>query len=108
MRDDLPAFHHHQVIGEASHFVRRVADIEHRDFQLVVQPFVAYAVAHWILGVDGRELLAIVVVSALPTAQNIFVHATRYDTATGVARDTILLTTLGSVPAIVALALLLG
>ena len=76
--------------------------------KLVVQPFVAYAVAHWILGVDGRELLAIVVVSALPTAQNIFAHATRYDTATGVARDTILLTTLGSVPVIVALALLLG
>lgn len=76
--------------------------------KLAVQPFVAYAVAHWILGVSGPELLAIVVVAALPTAQNIFVHATRYDTATGVARDTILLTTLGSVPVIVALALLLG
>lgn len=76
--------------------------------KLFVQPFVAYAVAHWILGVDGPPLLAIVVTAALPTAQNIFVHATRFNTATGLARDTILLTTLGSVPIILLTALWLA
>ncbi|MFC7490134.1 MULTISPECIES: AEC family transporter [unclassified Knoellia] len=76
--------------------------------KLVVQPAVAYAVAHFALGVDGQALLAIVVCSALPTAQNIFVHATRYDRATVLARDTILITTMGSVPVILVVAALLG
>jgi predicted permease len=48
------------------------------------------------------------VTSALPTAQNIFVHATRYNRATVLARDTILITTIGSVPVILLLAWLLG
>jgi len=76
--------------------------------KLVVQPVVAYAVAHFALGVDGHALLAVVVTSSLPTAQNIFVHATRYDRATVLARDTILLTTMGSVPVILVVAALLG
>lgn len=76
--------------------------------KLVVQPVVAYAVAHFALGVEGHALLAIVVTSALPTAQNIFVHATRYDRATVLARDTILITTMGSVPVILVVAALLG
>ena len=76
--------------------------------KLVVQPFVAYAVAHFALGVDGHALLAVVVTSALPTAQNIFVHATRYDRGTVLARDMILITTMGSVPVILMVAALLG
>lgn len=76
--------------------------------KLVVQPLVAYAVAHLALGVDGPALLAVVVTSALPTAQNIFVHATRYERGTVLARDTILITTMGSVPVILLIAALLG
>ena len=76
--------------------------------KLVVQPLVAWFVASVVLGVDGHALLAIVVTSALPTAQNIFVHATRYDRATVLARDTILITTVGAVPVILLVAALLG
>ncbi|KGN30305.1 transport integral membrane protein [Knoellia sinensis KCTC 19936] len=76
--------------------------------KLIVQPLVAYAVARFALGVEGHALLAIVVTAALPTAQNIFVHATRYDRATVLARDTILITTMGSVPVILLIAALLG
>lgn len=76
--------------------------------KLIVQPVVAYLVAAFALGLDGHELLAIVVCSALPTAQNIYVHASRYDRATTLARDTILLTTIGSVPIILLIAVLLG
>lgn len=76
--------------------------------KLVGQPVVAYAVAHFLLGVTGPALLAIVVIAALPTAQNIFIIATRYDRSTVLARDTILLTTLGSMPVILAITLLLG
>lgn len=74
----------------------------------LVQPLTAYLVAHFVLGIDGHALLAVVVTSALPTAQNIYVHATRFDRATVLARDTILLTTTLSVPVIVGIAYLLG
>lgn len=76
--------------------------------KVVVQPLVAYLVAHELLGVDGHALLAIVVTSALPTAQNIFVHATRYQRATTLAKDTILLTTIATVPVILLVTWLLG
>lgn len=76
--------------------------------KLAVQPVVAWAVAHLLLGIDGAALLAVVVCAALPTAQNVFVHATRYDRATTLARDTILVTTLGAVPVIALVVLLLG
>jgi malonate transporter and related proteins len=76
--------------------------------KLVAQPVVAGLVASLVLGVRGHALLAIVVTSALPTAQNIFVHATRYNRATVLARDTILITTVGAVPVILAVAWLLG
>ncbi|MGG5257682.1 AEC family transporter [Phycicoccus avicenniae] len=76
--------------------------------KLAVQPLVVWAVAHLALGLDGHPLLAVVVCSALPTAQNIFVHATRYQRATTLARDTILVTTVGCVPIIVGLTALLG
>lgn len=76
--------------------------------KLLVQPFVAWVVAHWVLGLDGTALFAVVVTSALPTAQNIFVHATRYGRGQVLARDTILLTTMGSVPVILLIAVLLG
>ena len=76
--------------------------------KLLAQPLVAWFVASVLLGVHGHALLAIVVTSALPTAQNIFVHATRYDRATVLARDTILITTTGAVPVILLVAWLLG
>jgi hypothetical protein len=42
--------------------------------QLVVQPAVATAVAGYALGLTGHAPLAVAVVSALPTAQNVFTH----------------------------------
>ena len=76
--------------------------------KLVLQPGIAWFVGAVVLGVDGPALFAIVVTSALPTAQNIFVHATRYDRATVLARDTILITTVGAVPVILLVAAVLG
>lgn len=73
-----------------------------------VQPLTACLLARYALGMEGHELLAVTVCSALPTAQNIFVHASRFDRATTLARDTILLTTSLSVPVIVGIAYVLG
>lgn len=73
-----------------------------------VQPLVAYAVARYGLGITGHALLAVTVTSALPTAQNIFTHATRYGRAEALARDTILVTTLTCAPVILVIAAILG
>jgi predicted permease len=67
--------------------------------KLVVQPAAA-CLAGVLLGLDDAALLAVTVLSALPTAQNIFVHATRYGRGVVLARDTIFVTTVLSVPAI--------
>ncbi len=75
--------------------------------KLVVQPAAA-CLTGVLLGLDDAALLAVTVLSALPTAQNIFVHATRYDRAVGLARDTIFLTTVLSVPTILLITALLA
>lgn len=74
----------------------------------VTQPVLAYVLGRWVAGLDGTALLAVVITSALPTAQNVFVYATAYDRATGLARDVVLVTTVLSVPVLVGIALLMG
>ncbi|HET7477313.1 MAG TPA: AEC family transporter [Dermatophilaceae bacterium] len=75
--------------------------------KLVVHPGLAYLLGR-AFGLSGHALLAVVVVAALPTAQNIFVYATRYGQATVLARDSIFVTTILSVPALLVTAALLG
>ena len=76
--------------------------------KLLVQPVLAYATARWLFDLDGRALLAVTVVAALPTAQNIFVYATRYDRSTSLARDSIFVTTILSVPVLLTITALLA
>lgn len=76
--------------------------------KLVVQPVAAYLVARFALGLDGAALYGVTVLAALPTAQNVFVNATRYDRAVIVARDAIFVTTIGSVPVIFAISAILA
>ncbi|GAB6919962.1 AEC family transporter [Rhodococcus erythropolis] len=68
--------------------------------KIVVQPVLAYLMAHFLLGIDGHQLFAIVVVSTLPTAQNVFIYASRYRRGMVLARDSAFVTTLASIPAI--------
>lgn len=75
--------------------------------KLVVQPAVA-TTAGALLGLSGNALLAVAVLSALPTAQNVFTHATRYGRGELLARDTILVTTMLCVPLILVVAAVLG
>ncbi len=76
--------------------------------KMVVQPLVAFAVARYALDLDGAELLAVTVIAALPTAQNIFVIASRYERSTVLARDAIFASTILSVPAVAIVAALLA
>lgn len=75
--------------------------------KILVMPAVAWGVAAS-LGLDGTALLGVVLTAALPTAQNIFLHATRYDAGNDIAREAILLTTLLSLPTALVVALVLG
>ena len=69
--------------------------------KVVVHPVVAWLLAAFAFGLEGPQLLAVVVTAALPAAQNIFTYASEYGAAVRLARESILLTTLLSVPAIV-------
>lgn len=76
--------------------------------KLVGQPLAAYAVGRFALGLDHDGLLAVTVLSALPTAQSIFVLALRYDRRVILTRDAIFATTLLSAPVILLIAATLG
>ena len=75
--------------------------------KLVVQPLAAVLIAKYALGLDGHGVFAVAVVAGLPTAQNVFTHAIRYQRAVTLARDTIFLTTILSIPMLIAIAALL-
>jgi malonate transporter and related proteins len=74
----------------------------------VGQPLLAFLIGRYLLGLEGPALLAAVVTAALPTAQNIFVFASRYDRAVALARDSIVLTTLAAAATLVLVAAWLG
>lgn len=87
---------------------RRLDTLLASGFKLIVHPLIAYVFARFALGMDGHALFAVVVTSALPTAQNVFVAANRYQAGITVAKDTVLITTIVAVPAMIAVALLLA
>lgn len=75
--------------------------------KMVVQPLAAYLIGRFVLGFHGPDLLAVTVLSGLPTAQNVFVMAVRYRRSETLARDVIFVTTFGSIPAMLAISALL-
>lgn len=64
--------------------------------KLALMPAVALGLG-LLWGLQGHALFAVVVMAALPTAQNVFVAASRYEVAEPLARDTVLVTTVGTV-----------
>lgn len=87
---------------------RRLDTLLATGFKLIVHPGVAFLIARFALGMGGHALFAAVVTAALPTAQNVFVAASRYRVGEVVAKDTVLLTTILAVPTMLLLALLLN
>lgn len=76
--------------------------------KMVVQPVAAYLVGRFVVGLGDHDLFAVTLLSALPTAQNVFVVATRYDRGILLARDAVFVTTLASAPVAVLIAALLA
>ena len=75
-------------------------------WKLAVMPGLAAAVG-LAAGLSGAQLLGPVVTAALPTAQNVFMYASRYGAAKDLARDAVLLTTAGFVPVVLLAAAIL-
>ncbi|KOX06971.1 AEC family transporter [Streptomyces sp. NRRL B-3648] len=72
------------------------------------QPLVAWTLARCVFGLHGHALLDTVVTAALPGAQNLFTYASRYHVAESLARESVLLSTVVSVPVLVGVATVLG
>jgi malonate transporter len=74
----------------------------------VGQPAVAWALAAGVFGLRGAPLLDVVVTSALPAAQNLYTYASTYGVGERLARDSILVSTVLSVPVLVVVAAVFG
>lgn len=68
--------------------------------KVVVQPIIALGVAYS-LGMRGESMMAVVVMAAMPTANNAFVIATRAKVDPKGTQETILLTTACSLPMVI-------
>ncbi|MHC2998092.1 AEC family transporter [Microbacterium sp. HJ5] len=76
--------------------------------KLIAMPLIAWAVAEFVFGLSPHDVLIVVVLAALPTAQNVFNYSQRYGVGETIARDTVFLTTVGCLPVLIAVTLLLG
>lgn len=75
--------------------------------KLALMPGVAWIVAGPVLDLPASEVLAAVVMSALPTAQNVYVLAVAYGRGESIARDAVFLTTVLAVPAMLGIVALM-
>lgn len=70
--------------------------------KVLLHPLVAFLLAGVVLRLPLSDVLAVTVIAALPTAQNIYVIAGRYHVRQLLARDAIFWSTILSIPVIVA------
>lgn len=90
----------------------RLAD-ERRDLvlvslaKLVGFPALVWLAGRFVVGLDREQLFAAVLVAALPTAQNVYVYAVQYRACRDLARNAVFVTTIGSIPVMIAITLLL-
>ena len=74
----------------------------------IVMPIIAFLLSYFVMGFRGATLYACVVLAALPTGQNVYNYAARYNLGLSFARDGILFSTLTSPIFIAIIAVLLG
>lgn len=99
------SLHGQRVLGASG---RRRNILLASGLKLIAMPLIAWAVAQFVFGLSARDVLIVVVLAALPTAQNVFNYSQRYDVGESISRDTVLLTTIGCVPILILATVLLG
>ncbi|OSM43209.1 AEC family transporter [Nesterenkonia sp. PF2B19] len=87
---------------------RRVDAVVGTVCKVVVMPVVAWALAGPVFGLTGAELLGVVAMAALPTAQNVFVFGLHHWMPVTVAKDVTFASSLLSLPVVLLAAWLLG
>ena len=95
-----------QRLWEAREFRREIAVAA--IIKLSVMPLIAWLLGVFVFSLDDHALFTVVILAALPSAQNVFNYSQRYHVATPLARDSVVLTTLVSLPVMIGLALLLA
>ncbi|MDQ1122309.1 AEC family transporter [Microbacterium trichothecenolyticum] len=85
---------------------RRVDVVVASVLKLVTMPLLAWVVAIW-FGLPDEQVFIVVVLAALPTAQNVFNFAQRYGVGEILSRDVVFISTVGCLPVLFAVALLL-
>ena len=95
-----------QRLWEAREFRREIAMAA--IIKLSVMPLIAWLLGVFVFSLDDQALFTVVILAALPSAQNVFNYSQRYHVATPLARDSVVLTTLVSLPIMIGLALLLA
>jgi len=83
----------------------RAATIAAVAIKVAVMPALAAALAI-VLGLPHQATYAVTVLAALPTAQNVFLYAQRFQTGLVIARDAIFLSTITCVPSLLLIAFL--
>lgn len=86
---------------------RRVDVVIASALKLVGMPLVAWLIAT-AFALPPDQVLIVVVLAALPTAQNVFNYAQRYGVGEILSRDVVFISTVGCLPVLFCLALLLG
>ncbi len=76
--------------------------------KVVAHPLAAWLIGRFAFGLTGLPLYAVVVLAALPAAQNVYVVATRYEESELLARDAVFWSTICSVATLLVIAALLG
>jgi len=76
--------------------------------KLFAMPAVAWGFSSFVLGLEAHALYAVVVLAALPTAQNVYTFAQRYGHGETIARDSTLVTTVGAFPVLLVVAAVLA
>ena len=99
------SLHGQRVLGPSG---RRRDIVLASSLKLVAMPVIAWALAEFVFGLSAHDVLVVTVLAALPTAQNVFNYSQRYDVGETISRDTVFLTTIGCVPVLILVTLLLG
>lgn len=76
--------------------------------KLAWMPFIAWAAGRFLFELDPHALFTVVILASLPSAQNVFNYAQRYQVAIGVGRDSVVVTTVLSLPVMLVVAFFLA
>ncbi|QKJ19536.1 AEC family transporter [Microbacterium hominis] len=99
------SLHGQRVLGASG---RRRDIVLATTLKLIAMPVAAWATAEFLFGLSAQDVLVVTVLAALPTAQNVFNYSQRYGIGETISRDTVFLTTIGCVPVLIVITLLLG